>query len=630
MTPARPASRPTTLAGFGAWLLSAALAGCGGGADQVRPTPAAPLELTIAHINDHHSSLDPLTAVEMLVAGTPTRVELGGFARISQAFKTYDGRDDVLKLHAGDASTGTLYYTLFKGEADAALMNSVCFDAMAVGNHEFDDGDAQLARFIDHLHAGQCRTPVLAANIAPQAGTPLAPRTAGDYLQPYTIRNVKGVPVGIVGIATKAATMNSSRPLPSTVFEDELPAAQRSIDQLKARGVRHIVLLSHLGYPADLAIAAQLTDIDAIVGGHTHTLLGDFGSLGPAFASAGPYPTHAVNKDGQPVCIGQAWEFGKAIGELQLRFDAEGQLLSCSGQASLIVGERFQRRDAGGAWTAVDAATQQQIAAQLAANPAVKVLAPEPDAAATLGHYADQVEAMKARQIGHASQALCLVRVPGEPTNRSAGTAGCEAAHTLARGSDVAQVVAEAFLAASLRADLALQNAGGVRVPLAAGPLTMNHAFTVMPFTNVLVELPLSGAQVVAVLEDAVDHHLSVAPGSDGSHPYAAGLRWHLDMRQPKGRRFSQVQVRERASGQWSAIDPARTYIVVTHDFLATGRDGYTTFGSVYASGNYVNTYLLYTQTLVDYVQAKGTLARPLPADYSHQRVITRDGVLLP
>ncbi len=623
----RPTPNPLRLAGLAALACSIALAGCGGSADHVRPPP---LELTIVHINDHHSNLDPFSNVEMLVDGEPTRVELGGFARVSQAFQAHGERDDVLRLHAGDASTGTLYYTLFKGAADAALMNSVCFDAMAVGNHEFDDGDAQLARFIEQLHAGNCRTPVLAANIRPQPGTPLAPWTAPGYLQPHTVKTVRGVPVGIIGIATKAATMNSSRPLPSTVFEDEVPATQRSIDQLKRQGVRHIVLLSHLGHAADLAIAAQLSDIDAIIGGHTHTLLGDFGSLGPAFASAGPYPARAVNKDGAPVCIGQAWEFGKAIGEMRLRFDAEGRLLACEGQAALLLGEHFQRRNAGGDWAAVDADTQQRIAARLAANPAVKLLAPEPRAAATLRHYADQVEAMKARQIGSASEALCLVRVPGEAVNRSAGTAGCEAAHTLARGSDVAQLTAEAFLAASLRADLALQNAGGVRAPLAAGPLTMNSAFTVMPFTNVLIELPLSGAQVLAVLEDAVEHHLQVAPGSDGSHPYAAGLRWHLDLRQPRGQRFSQVQVRERVSGRWSAIDPARTYIVVTHDFLATGRDGYTTLGAVYASGNYVNTYLLYTQTLVDHIQARGSVGRPSPGDYSHQSVITRAGVQLP
>ena len=109
----------------------------------------------------------------------------------------------------------------------------------------------------------------------------------------------------------------------------------------------------------------------------------------------------------------------------------------------------------------------------------------------------------------------------------------------------MAQVVAEAFLRGSRRADFALQNAGGVRVPVPAGELTMNTAFTVLPYNNVLVELDLTGAEVLAALEDGVANHLDRGQ-SNGSHPYAAGLRWDLDMSQPAGRRFSNVQVRDR------------------------------------------------------------------------------------
>jgi 5'-nucleotidase len=259
----------------------------------------------------------------------------------------------------------------------------------------------------------------------------------------------------------------------------------------------------------------------------------------------------------------------------------------------------------------------------------LRVTEPDATAAATLATYAGQVDAKKAEIIGQATEALCLVRVPGESTNRSSGVAGCETANTLKRGSDAAQVVAEAFLAGSLRADVAIQNAGGVRIPVPVGPISLGTAFRLLPFTNVLIEMPLTGQQVVDVLEDAVANHLD-GGGSDGSHPYAAGLRWHLDMRQPRGSRFSQVQVRDRVTGNWSAIDPGRTYTVVTNDFIASGRDGYTTFGTVYATGNFVNNYLLYTQTFVDYVRTKGTVGRPAAADVSHQSVVTAAGITLP
>ena len=611
--------------------LAAALVACGGGDDDDTPPVDAPaLALTIAHINDHHSNLDAFSGQVMNIGGVDTQVELGGFARLTSAFKAYEGRDDVLKLHAGDAISGTLYYTLFKGQADADLMNTVCFDAMAAGNHEFDDGDGQFKAFIDQLHAGACQTPVLAANVHPQVGTPLAPRASDDYLKPYTIKTVQGVQVGIIGITIKDKTQNSSSPLPSTVFDDEAVAAQRTIDQLKAQGVRHIVLLTHQGYGADQRLAAQLTDVDVIIGGDSHTLLGDFSALGSGYAASGPYPTQAVNKDGKPVCIGQAWEYSKAIGEMRVSFNPQGEVTTCAGQASLIIGDSFKRKDAEGAWTSVDAATQQQIAAAVNAEPSLKLLAPDAAAATVLKDYQGQVDELKQEPIGTISEPLCLVRTPGESTNRNAGVVGCEDANQRARGSDAAQVVAEAFLNASLRADLAIQNAGGVRVPLKAGTITMGDAFTVLPFSNVLVELPLTGAQVASVLEDAVANYLDAGQSTGGGHPYAAGLRWHLDMSQPKGQRFSQIEVKERATGQWSAIDPARTYIVATNDFIAKGQDGYASFKPIYDAGNYVNTYLLYTQTFVDYVRAQGTLGRPAAADYSHQSVITKDGVTLP
>lgn len=589
----------------------------------------ASLELTIAHINDHHSHLEPIPDQIVRIGGIDTQLELGGFARVTSAFRSYEGRDNVLRLHAGDASTGTVYYTLFKGQADADMMNTICFDAMAVGNHEFDDGDAQLKGFIEHLHAGHCKTPVLSANVHPQVGTPLAPQTAHDYIQPYAIKTIRGVRVGIVGITIKRKTQASSSPLPSTAFEDETSATQRTINQLKAHGVRHIVLLTHQGYGADKAMAAKLTDVDVIIGGDSHTLLGDFSAQGRLALSAGPYPTRVVNRDGKPVCIGQAWEFSKAMGELNVSFNAEGEVTSCTGQASLIIGDSFKRKDASGQWAAVDTFTHQQIKAAAAAEASLKMLAEDAVALNVLRTYSSQTEQMQKEPIGEASQALCLVRTPGESFNASRDVVGCENANQRAHGSDVAQIAAQSFLRTSLRADLALHNAGGVRLPVPAGTITMGQAFALLPFTNMLIELPATGEQIASVLEDAVSNYLDAGRPSGGGHPYAAGLRWHLDMSQPKGRRFSQLEVKDRQSGMWFALEPTRMYTVVTHEFLAKGQSGYASFKPIYDSGNYINTHFLYTQAFVDYVRAHGKLERPAPADYSHQAVTTPAGVVL-
>lgn len=591
------------------------------------PAPATALELHIAHINDHHSNLEPQPDFELRLDGVPTRVETGGFPRLAALFKASSGLPSLLKIHAGDAMTGTLYHTLYKGEADAALMNTVCFDVFELGNHEFDEGDAGLRRFLDYLRQGPCRTTVLAANVEPAIGSPLAPVSANDYLQPYLLRQFGDVRVGIIGIEVRGKTMNSSRPLPTTRFHDEVETAQRTIDALRERGIRHIVLVTHQGYEADKAMAARLSDVDVIIGGDSHTLLGDFSAIGIASA-AGPYPTVVSNRDGDPVCIGQAWEYAKIFGLMAVRFDQRGTVASCGGSLTLPLGDDFRQPDGSGSFVAINAATRQRILAALQGSSARPVV-PDPLAQAELARYASRLDDMKRQRIGTASEPLCLVRVPGEATNRSAGVSGCENANRLARGSDVAQAVAEAYRQASRLADVALQNGGGIRTPLPHGEVTYGTAYTVLPYTNVLYELQVTGRQLTDVLEDAVGNYLDDG-GSDGSHPYAAGLRWHLDLRQARGSRFSRIEVRARDRDAWQAIDPERTYTVVTSDYLATGGDGYATLARINQASRSVNTYLSYTQTFVDYLQARGTVARPPAGDYSHQQVIGRDGTPLP
>lgn len=607
------------------------LAACNDDSDNDDVSEAPPAEpktallLNIAHVNDTHSQLEPFSGFEIPLAGETTRVELGGYPRITAAFNELEqSLPNLLKLNAGDAITGTLYYTFYKGEADADMMNTVCFDAFALGNHEFDDSDAGLKTFLDYLAEGSCDTAVLAANVKPAVGTPLAPAAVDDYIKPYAIREVDGVPVGIVGIDIAGKTTNSSRPLETTIFEDEVVAAQRAIDTLQGEGVEHIVLLTHQGYEKDEAMAAQLTGVDVIIGGDSHSLLGDFTSLG--LSSSGAYPTVTTNADGERVCIGQAWEYSKVIGLMNVQFDTRGKVESCEGQASLLIGDTFQQ-SVNGAFEAVSEARRTELLSAADSIDALRVIQPDQAAQAVLATYKGEIDERKQQVIGQANQSFCLVRVPGESTNRSAGVAGCEVANTLARGSDAAQLVAEAFLNASLRADFALQNAGGVRVPLPAGDVTFNTASTVLPFNNVLVELDITGAETVAALEDAVANHLD-AGGSTGSQPYAAGLRWDLDMSQPAGSRFSNVEVRND-SGTWEPINPATTYLMVTNDFIGEGRDGYTTLGEVTEDGRSVNTYLLYTQSLVDYLQRQGNVSRPARSEYSHQSVTTASGVLL-
>ena len=595
------------------------LAACNSSSSDNKDEPeeaAQPLTLNIAHVNDHHSHLDSLTAQTLTLGGESIEVELGGFPRLTTLFAQAEAQyDNLLKLHAGDAITGTLYYSFYQGEADTDLMNTVCFDAFALGNHEFDGGDDGLKVFLDHLNSGPCETAVLAANVKPAIGTPLAPASQSDYIQPYTVKEVDGTRVGIVGIDIAGKTSNSSRPADTTVFEDEVTAARRAIDELQADGIEHIVLLTHQGYENDKRMATQLPGVDAIIGGDSHTLLGDFDAFG--VGSAGAYPTVTTNLDGDTVCIGQVWEYSKAFGLMTVNFEADGTVSSCEGQSSLVIGDSFSRD--GEALNETDTAS---LLALLEDVPQISVTQPDERAQHVLNSYKNQMADKRAEYIGEALDSFCLVRIPGT-SNRSGTTPGCTDAHLQGKGSDAAQLVAEAFLDASLRANFSLQNAGGVRTPLAAGELIFDDAATMLPFTNVLVELDITGAEVIAALEDAVDNHLSLG-GSDGSHPYAAGLRWDLDMSQAKGSRFSNLEVRQ--DGRWVVLESARSYVMVTNDFIAEGRDGYDALSRVTADGRNTNTYMLYTDSLVNYLKKVGSVQLPQRGEYSHQRVIDKNG----
>lgn len=587
-----------------------ALAGCGGsgGDDEFK--------LSILHINDHHSNLDPASATLKLNTGASqgrenVTVQLGGFARVTTAIEALSaGRTNVLKLHAGDAITGTLYYTLEAGKADAALMNTVCFDAVAVGNHEFDGGDAGLKQFADYLWAdGGCKTPLLSANVSPRAGSPLGSTT----IAPSQVLTRDGAKIGIVGLTVAAKTQGSSRPDAGTVLLDEVSSAQREIDRLRQQGVNKIVLLSHLGYEREVALAAELSGVDVIVGGDSHSLLGDDSLKDYGLSPAGAYPTVASDKNGDKVCVVQAWQYSAVVGELDVTFDGAGRVKDCAGQPHVLIGANFGDRSE----TALAA-----IRADIAAQPALRITDESAPALAVLEPYREALVAFGSKHVADAHGNLCLRRVPGTTRDRSRSVlAGCnDDPHVIAHGGDVQQLVADAFLNQGKRyggADISLQNGGGVRVDVAKGVVSVGTVYTVLPFRNTLVTLTMSGAEVKAALEDAMT---SVVSGNTGSYPYAGGLRWAVDLTRPAGDRLNQLAVRD-ALGQWRPLDAGARYRVITNDFIADGQDGYATLGTVKGDRR-EDTFLAYADAFLQYALEYPVLVRPASSEYSTQSFI--------
>jgi len=577
----------------------------------------AEYSLTISHINDHHSHLNP-DEVRLNLPSGKVKVEMGGFPRVVAQIKTQEKKHkNHVKIHAGDAITGGVYFTLFKGEADAALMNTACFDIFAVGNHEFDTGDAGLKVFLDYLASGTCATTVLGANISPQVGvSPLAPKAVDDYLKRYIVKNIGTQKIGFIGLDIANKTKRSSSPDATTTFADETQTAQRYIDELKKMGVDKIVLVTHYQYRNDLLLAKKLTDIDAIVGGDSHTLLGtQLKSVG--LDPKGPYPARLTNADGDLVCLVQAWQYAAVVGELTLNFDDDsGKLKSCYGKSHLLLGRQFTRDKA-----VLTGGDLDRVLKEVAAVDGLTIIDPDSRAQKVLDSYGVQVEKLEKTVIGQAATDLCFERIPGQGRSEI-----CDVSKTIKHGSDITMLVAEAFRRMSLLSQVAIQNAGAVRTDIAAGDITIGDVYQLLPFDSTIVNLNMTGAEIKQTLEEGLNFALFIKDGSTGAYPYAAGLRFDVYAGQTFGQRIQHLEIRVKGSDAWVAIDPKAHYLVATNSFIANGGDGYTTMKKVFKDASRAeDTFLDYAQSFVDYVRKQGTISKLPSADYSTKSYCATD-----
>ena len=609
--------------------LSAVLGGCGGHAPQLAtdttPHPK-PITLTLLHINDHHSHLDAESASLQLDTGKHREtilVERGGFPRVTAAMRELSAKaNNVLKIHSGDASTGDLYFTLTEGEADAQLMNTVCFDSFTLGNHEFDNTDAGIKKLMGFLHSGSCHTPMLSANVRFGADSPMFGAKPPEAILPSIVVERDGEKVGIIGLTVAGKTKHSSRPNPDTTFLGEAETAQQEIDRLQALGVNKIILSTHIGYAKDQALAKRLSGVDVIVGGDSHSLLGPATLTQYGLTPEGPYPTRTTDRDGKPVCITQAWQYGAVVGELKVDFDRQGVVQHCDGTPWMLIGNNFNHKD----HTALSAGERAAVQADIADSRMLRITQPDPRATAQLAPYKRAKEALGAKVVASTKENLCLRRVPGSKRDASRSTLGdvCNKnSRVNAHGGDMQQIVAEAFYQQGKKyfaADLSLQNGGGVRVDLPPGPITVKDVYTVLPFKNTLVQLNATGQEIKDALEDAVDGVVGPALNT-GCYPYAGGLRWNLNLNQPKGKRLSQLEIRA-ADGSYRPFDLNKTYRVATISFLADGNDSFTSLKKI-SGERRIDVGLDYADAFLQYIEnlpGKEKVVQPLPTtDYSTQ-----------
>ncbi|MEJ8309257.1 5'-nucleotidase C-terminal domain-containing protein [Agrobacterium larrymoorei] len=475
----------------------------------------ADYQLNILHINDLHSRIEPINKYDSTCSAAETEKKecFGGIARVKGAIDARRSElgpnANILVLDAGDEFQGSLFYTQYKSGPVAEFMNGIGFDAMAIGNHEFDDGPAELLKLIN-----AAKFPIISGNTKIADGSELK-----DKFKGYVVKEMGGQKVGVVSVLA-TDTGETSSPGDKVSFEDEVTYLKGAVKELQDQGVNKIVLLSHVGYVRDQEIAREVDGIDVIVGGHSHTLLS---STDPK--AAGPYPTLVKNPSGVDVPVVTAYAYSKYLGDLTVTFDDNGVVKSATGAPKLL--------DAA---VAQDEGFNKRVA-ELAAP----------------------LEEMKKKEIG-------VSEAPIDGSREVCRVKECS----------MGNLVADALLdrVKDQGITIAIQNGGGLRASIDAGPVTMGEVLTVLPFQNSIATFQIKGADLQAALENGASQ---IEEGA-GRFVQASGLKYTFDRSKPAGSRIVSVEVKE--GDNFVKLDPEKTYGVVTNNYNRTGGDGFKTFAT--------------------------------------------------
>ncbi|WP_321390500.1 5'-nucleotidase C-terminal domain-containing protein [uncultured Desulfuromusa sp.] len=579
------------------------LSGCGDSNDDSHSA----VDLRIIHTNDHHSYLDS-SSYDLSINEVTTRVEMGGFSRLSTVIQEERDENSIV-VNSGELN-GTLYFSLFKGEPDFKIFNELELDGYTLGNHEFDEGDARLAELIE-----MANFPILSSNMTPEEASPLY--AVKDDIKPYVIKEIDGEKIGIIGILKVEKTKNSSLVSDDVTFTEEITAANQAVAELEAQGVNKIVLVSHVGYYNDIVFAENVPGLDIIVGGDTHSLIGDESELeeigltrvyaddqtGP-FAgythegiadldTIGSYPTLVYGPEGEPVYVVTAWSYARAVGLLDVSFTAEGVVESINGNIVIPVSDTFLQQDESNTYVEVSDTVKEEVLQAIDASPILRVADVNPTIESILEPYREEMEATQNEVVGTVAETMSNTRIP---TAFAAGETPS--------GSYAGQVVADAFKRTNVAIDVAIQNAGGVRASLLEGDITLAQLIEVLPFSNTVVMIDMKGSDIVKVLNEGA--YYSLNSGSTGAFPYSSGLRYDVNLSGSEFEVITNVEIQDRETGLWSDIEADTVYTVATNSFTAQGKDNYLTFAEVRDADPavYEDTYILYYVPLLEYFES--------------------------
>ncbi|WP_318443020.1 bifunctional metallophosphatase/5'-nucleotidase [Photobacterium leiognathi] len=546
-----------------------------------------PFSLTVAHINDTHSNFDPVKS-SFKADGTKVYNEFGGYPRLQTMAKEYKAEakkdnQSLLFLHGGDAWQGSAYFKLNQGAMNADMLSKMGLDAMALGNHEFDLNNKKLNAFISSVNF-----PVLAANVDVSQDADLKNQTnlhpyqifAFDGNQKTVVKDINHLPkdknlVAVFGLALD--NMPNIAPNTGDVkFNDMVKTAQATVDMLQSKGIDNIIALTHIGNAVDLDVASKVNGIDLIVGGHSHTLLGDFTDLG--LNNNGIYAQMVKNPNGKTeTCVVQAGEYAQAIGRVNVKFDAKGDVVTCAGHNTLLSNDEFYHhadRKKSDMFSPVETATVEKFI-----DNHDKITITDEDA--LLRQRIDT----KYKPAVDKAYGKTIAQVPVEIKHeRRPGDRGTDK-----HGSDVAPIVAEGQYywanepqvqkVTGMKVDFSLIGAGGIRTNIEAGEYREgNVSLELLPFANYMSVVPVKGSVIKDLLQEAVTATLPEGAHA-GKFPYGGHIRYSYTETTPhKAGKLGKVEVMTGTEKHpvWTPIQDNKTYNVAINNYNATGNDNWT------------------------------------------------------
>ncbi len=531
-------------------LLSTALTGfivlTLGACASLAPPPSTPVKdrtyaITIIHTNDHHGRFWQNGDGEYGMAARKTVVDAIR-AEVAQA------GGYSLFLDGGDVNTGVPESDLQDAVPDFKGMNLLGYDAMAVGNHEFDKSPDVLA-----MQRKLAAFPMLSANIY---------RSGERLFEPYKMFNLGGVRIAVMGLTTEdTQKLGNPENMRNLEFRSPIQEAAKLVPQL--RGQADVVIAAtHMGHyengqhgiqaPGDVEMARAVAGIDLVVGGHTQNpaCMKAENVMDTAYVPGTPCQPERQNG----TWIVQAHEWGKYVGRADFQYR--------NGSFTLVK------------YALIPINLKRPVADANGTNSRVTYTAP-------IAENADMLALLRPYQ-DYGQQKLQV----------AVGTADApfegDRAYVRRRPTNLGLLIGRAMLEKT-HADFAVVNSGGIRDSLPAGTITYKDVLKVQPFGNTLVTVGLSGREVLDYLQVAA----RMSPGA-GGFPHLSGVELVVSGATP-------VQ----ASVGGALVDPNKTYQMVINRFMASGGDGYPVMKT---HANYVDTGFVDADVLRAYIAAHSPL----------------------